>query len=196
VCKVEQTALSPLNYSAKLFCRRMKTGDVMTVLRVLIVLCCISAAAWADSIPLNGGGFLYNYNPIIFNLEGFAPAGTTQGFALAGVPAGNVYFGTMNDQGNRSYGWLEICNPQTGAILLLGRFKDAAINGSLFTATFSGFRGNPFRGFHVTLVEHINLATMTIQSGQLVATPVPEPGSLWLAITGMAGAGAARWRKK
>jgi hypothetical protein len=109
---------------------------------------------------------------------------------------GNVYFGTMNVQGNHSYGYLEICNPLTGAILLIGRFKDAAINGPLFTATFSGFKGQPFRGYRVTLVEHINLATMTIQSGQLVATPVPEPGSLWLAITGMAGVGAARWRKK
>lgn len=157
-------------------------------MKTILVLCLLSAFAFADSILVNnaGGTNSFTVNPL--SLTG---SGDNYSFAFSGATSAAAVIGKF------STGWLTMSsaayslegqishiffNPKTG--LLQGQF----VGQQIFAST-----GDHFHIYHATFYERFDLTNHTNLGGYVAFSTAPEPETYALFLTGLLMC-AYRWR--
>jgi hypothetical protein len=150
-------------------------------MKTILVLCLLSAFAFADSILVNnaGGTNAFTVNPLSLTASGnnynFAfTGGTTSAAAVIGKFT--TGFITMSSAAYSLEGQVShiFFNPKTG--LLQGQF----VGQQIFAST-----GNHFHIYHATFYERFDLKNHTNLGGYVAFSTAPEPETYALFLTGL-----------
>ncbi len=165
----------------------------MKRLAILCVLL-VPSALWADSISnyiyINGATGSVVYNPAVPSIfgSGSTSDGGTFTFGASRTPLYGGKFAT---------GFLNVNAANFTLSGMLSKIYFNPITG-LFQGSFVGQlreNGLVLHIYHAVFYETVSLGQGTLQSGHLVFSTAPEPESLWLQGTGLAGIGGIGWRK-